>query len=172
MQSEATFFFKKERLMDFNDLQEKLEPMFEGAEFYIADMKVSKGHGKTFLQIFLDRNEGNISLEDCGKWSDKIGSYIDMNNIIEGGYILEVSSPGVDRIIRKERDFRKFTGHSVKITLKKPLEGTRVYYSRLTGYGNNAAFFEDGLSFSMEDIQEIRLNPDYDQLLKKHPSSS
>jgi len=118
------------------------------------------------LQIFIDKENGEVNLADCETWTDKIGSYIDMNNIISGGYIIEVSSPGVDRVLKKEKDFLKFKGKEVKIMLKVPFDGSRVYYAKIEGFENGSPIFSDGLKFTMDQIQEVRLNPDYNELLK------
>lgn len=152
--------------MNAEEFEKKLAPLTENTGFEIADIKVAGHSGKLLLQIFIDKEEGSVTLSDCEAWTDKIGSYIDMNGIISGGYVLEVSSPGVDRIIKKEKDFLKFKGMEAKITLKKPFNGSRVYYGKIEGFENGEALFSEGLRFKKEDLQEVRLNPDYEQLLK------
>lgn len=152
--------------MNASEFEEKLSPLLSGSGFEIADIKLSGHGGRLMLQIFLEKENGDITLSDCEKWTDKIGSYIDMNSLISGGYVLEISSPGVDRVLRKEKDFLKFRGSDVKITLKTPLDGSRVYYARVEGFENGVVIFSDGLKFALDQLQEVRLNPDYDQLLK------
>lgn len=152
--------------MNAEEFEKKLVPLTENTGFEIADIKIAGHSGKLLLQVFIDKNEGNVTLSDCEQWTDKIGSYIDMNGIISGGYVLEVSSPGVDRVLKKEKDFIRFKGAEVKITLKKPLNGSRVYYGKIEGFENSQASFSGGLKFSLDELQEVRLNPDYDQLLK------
>lgn len=146
-------------------LEEKIQPLFENSGFEIVDIKISGGN-KFTIQIFIDKENGNVTLKDCEVWSDKVGAFIDMNEIITQAYILEVSSPGVDRIIKKEKDFKRFIGKEVKILLKRPLNGSKVYYSRIKGYENNRPIFEDGLDFEPEIIEEVRLNPNYEDLFK------
>ncbi len=110
---------------------------------------------------------GRVTLDDCEKMSEKIGAFIDMNNIIEGAYILEVSSPGFDRIIKKEKDFCKFKGSPVKVILKKPLDGARTYYGTLDGFDSGTVILSDNLRFNLSDIEEVRLNPDFENIFKK-----
>lgn len=136
--------------------------------FEIVDLKVMRQSGKLLLQYFIDRENGGITLDDCGAMSDKIGSYIDMNNLVEGGYILEVSSPGMDRVLRKEKDFLKFKGSKVKIKLKRPVNNARVYYGELLGFENGEVILNDNTKFNLGDIEEARLNPGDDDILKKH----
>jgi ribosome maturation factor RimP len=151
--------------MNAEELEKKLEVLFENSGFEIVDIKIHRGKSTTY-QIFIDKENGRVTIKDCEVWSDKIGSFIDMNSLINGSYILEVSSPGIDRVIKKPKDFERFKGKEVKITLKKPFEGTRIYYSKILGYKDGVAIFEDNLSFKMEDIDEIRLHIPDDEILK------
>lgn len=150
--------------MKAEEIEKKLEPLFENTGFEIVDLKIIRGKGFT-VQVFIDKDSGNITLKDCEVWSDKIGAFIDMNMIIEGSYTLEVSSPGVDRIIKKPKDFERFKGKDAKIILKKPHDGARVYYAKILGFNEGKALFE-GLEFKMDDIEEVRLNPSDDDILK------
>ncbi|MCX7905511.1 MAG: ribosome maturation factor RimP [Elusimicrobiales bacterium] len=150
--------------MKVEEIEKKLELLFENTDYEIVDVKIIRGKN-LILQVFIDRNNGKITLKDCEIWSEKIGAFIDMNSVIAGAYTLEVSSPGVDRIIKKPKDFEKFKGKDVKIVLKKPVEGIRIYYSKIVGFKDNRAIFEN-LEFSMDDIEEIRLNPSDDEILK------
>ena len=124
--------------------------------------------GKLLLQFFIDRPEGGVTLDDCGVMSEKLGAYLEMNNVLHGGYILEISSPGVDRVLRKEKDFLKFKGSKVKIKLKKPLNNARVYYGDLLGFENGTVLLSEGLKLDLNDVEEARLNPGDDDILKKH----
>ena len=89
-----------------------------------------------------------------------------MDNVIEEGYIIEVSSPGIDRVLRRGEDFKKFSGSKVKVELKKPLDKARVYYGTLTGFENGQVLLSDNLKFGLEDIKEVRLNPDDEDIFK------
>jgi ribosome maturation factor RimP len=133
--------------MNAEELEKKLEVLFENSGFEIVDIKIHRGKSTTY-QIFIDKENGRVTIKDCEVWSDKIGSFIDMNSLINGSYILEVSSPGIDRIIKKPKDFE------------------RIYYSKILGYKDGVAIFEDNLSFKMEDIDEIRLHIPDDEILK------
>lgn len=149
-------------------IEKETEPLLAENGFELVDLKVTKMGSKLLLQFFIDRPGGGVTLEDCGAVSDKLGSHIDMNNVLEGGYILEISSPGVDRVLRKEKDFLKFKGSKVKIKLKKPLNNARVYYGDLLGFENGAVLLSEGLKFDLNDIDEARLNPADEDILKKH----
>jgi len=154
--------------MQKESIEKETEPLLTENGFELVDLKVLKHGSKFLLQFFIDRVEGGVTLEDCGIASDKLGSYLDMNNVLEGGYILEVSSPGVDRVLRKEKDFLKFKGSKVKLRLKKPVNNARVYYGGLLDFQDGKVLLSGGLAFDLNDIDEARLNPDDDEILKKH----
>jgi len=149
-------------------IEKETEPLLTEQGFELVDLKVTKMGAKLLLQFFIDRVGGGVTLEDCGLMSEKLGSYIEMNNVLDGGYILEISSPGVDRVLRKEKDFLKFKGSKVKIKLRKPLNNARVYYGELLGFESGTVFLSGDLKFTLNDIEEARLNPGDDDILKKH----
>ncbi|HBW22757.1 MAG TPA: hypothetical protein DEF68_05190, partial [Elusimicrobia bacterium] len=165
-------FFIKEGLsgifMQKERIEKETEPLFTENGFELVDLKVLRQGPKFLLQFFIDRVEGGVSLEDCGVMSDKIGSYLDMSGVLEGGYILEVSSPGVDRVLRKEKDFLKFKGEKVKLRLKKPVNNARVYYGDLLDFKDGKVLLSGGLAFDLNEIDEARLNPGDDEILRKH----
>jgi len=149
-------------------IEKETEPLLIENGFELVDLKVLKMGGKLLLQFFIDRPEGGVTLEDCGAMSDKLGSHLDMNDVLEGGYILEISSPGIDRVLKKEKDFLKFKGSQVKIKLKKPVNNARVYYGELLAFENGAVLLSGDLKFELNDIEETRLNPGDEEILKKH----
>ncbi len=152
-------------------IEKETEPLLTENGFELVDLKVTKMGGKLLLQFFIDRPEGGVTLDDCGIMSDKLGSYLDINNVLAGGYILEISSPGVDRVLRKEKDFLKFKGSKVRIKLKQPQNNARVYYGDLLGFENGTVLLGEGLKFYLNDIDEARLNPADEDILKKHKGS-
>ena len=162
--------------MDKEKIEAAVAAVLAESGFEITDFKMLRQNGKPLLQFFVDRETGGgtpphsecvgVTLDDCGILTEKIGAYLDMNNVIEGGYIIEVSSPGIDRVLRREKDFKKFSGSKVKVKLKKPLDKARVYYGTLTGFENGQVLLSDNLKFSLEDIEEVRLNPDDEDIFK------
>ncbi|OGS08715.1 MAG: hypothetical protein A2270_01740 [Elusimicrobia bacterium RIFOXYA12_FULL_51_18] len=157
--------------MEKERIEKEIEPLLAETGFELVDLKVLRHGAKFLLQFFIDRAEGGgVTLEDCGNMSDKLGAYIDMNNVLEGGYILEVSSPGMDRVLRKEKDFLKFKGSRVKIKLKKPVDNARVYYGDLLGFEKGEVQLSGGLKFMLDHIEEARLHPGDDDILKRHDS--
>lgn len=155
--------------MDIEKIEKDVDLFLNNNGFEVVDLRVGGHSGKALMQFFIERIQGDerVTLDDCEKISEKIGAFIDMNNIIEGAYILEVSSPGFDRIIKKEKDFCRFKGNKVKVILKKPLDGARTYYGTLDGLDSGTVILSGNLRFNLSDIEEVRLNPDFENIFKK-----
>ncbi len=84
------------------------------------------------LRIYIDK-EGGVGIKDCQKISNQLGYELDVEDIIPHSYTLEVSSPGIDRIIGKERDFKRFSGEKIKIRFKGEFEGKKSVEGVLKG---------------------------------------
>ncbi|MCG2726636.1 MAG: ribosome maturation factor RimP [Elusimicrobia bacterium] len=147
--------------MDKEKIIAELEELLEKEGYELVDLKFSRARNKTLLQVFIDRKDivGDITLDECGQWSNKIGSYFDVSDSIGESYILEISSPGLDRVIKKEKDFIRFAGKKVKVKLKNPYKGSRVYRGALCGFEDGRVILSDELEFKIEDIAEVRLEP-------------
>jgi ribosome maturation factor RimP len=94
-----------------------------------------RGGGKSrLLRIFLDRIDGKVTLEDCAQVSREVSTILDVEDTVPGSsYMLEVSSPGMDRKLYKAADYERFAGRLVKITTMEPVTGNRYFEGRLQG---------------------------------------
>ncbi len=92
-------------------------------EIELVDVEYVKEHD-WYLRIYIDRADG-IDIEDCQALSEKVEQVLDEQDLISDPYILEVSSPGIDRVLRKPRDFVRERGKAVDVYLYKPLPGTK-----------------------------------------------
>ena len=86
--------------------------------------------GRPTLQVFIDR-EGSVTIRDCVTVNRAIGDLLEVEGLGGDSYDLEVSSPGLDRILRKEDDFRRFAGREVRVRTFEPVEGRRNYRGRI-----------------------------------------
>jgi len=154
--------------MENESVENECGKLLADAGFELVDLKFLRHGPKTLLQFFIDRAGGGVTLDDCGLMSEQLGAYLDMNNIYDNGYILEVSSPGMDRVLKKEKDFLRFKGSKVKLRLKRPVNNARTYYGELLGFGDGSVLLSGGLSFGLAEIEEVRLHPGDDEILKKH----
>jgi ribosome maturation factor RimP len=130
----------------------------ESAE--LVDLRYAKEGPKWVLRVFIDK-PGGVTLDDCAYFSDRIGSLLDAEKAIDRSYVLEVSSPGLDRVVKKPQDFQRFAGKAVKIRLKVPENGQRNFHVKLVGFENDKVVVDDGgtrREFALAVIDEARLD--------------
>lgn len=132
-------------------IQKKVEAV--GYELYdIEYVKEGKDH---FLRVYID-NEKGISLEDCEKVSNEINPLLDEANIIADQYFLEVSSPGIERTLRKDKHLEKNIGKEVEVKLfKKDENGNKIYTGKLEGFNEEKIKIEE-IEIPRKDIAQIK----------------
>ena len=100
----------------------------------VVDVEFRGGGKARLLRVFIDKPEG-VTHEDCGQVSNEVGTILDVEDAVPGGsYILEISSPGLDRKLVKPADYQRFTGSVVKVMTREPVEGNRHFQGRLEGF--------------------------------------
>ena len=115
-----------------------------------------------YLRVFIDK-EGGIEIDDCQALSEKLEERLDAEDFITDSYILEVSSPGIDRVLRKQRDFQREQGKKVDVSLYAPLEGSteKEFTGVLTGSDEASITLDGELQLSLEKVAQIRLHIDF-----------
>ncbi len=103
-----------------------LEPAIESQGYELVDLEMRLGGRDGVIRVFIDKPDG-VGLEDCEAVSRQISALLDVEDPIPGHYVLEVSSPGLDRRLTKIEHFRRFAGEDVRIKLRFPLEGRRNF---------------------------------------------
>jgi len=106
----------------------------EGMGLEIFDVKFAKGSRGWILTVYIDREDGYISIEDCEVVSRKLDPVLDEINIIEHSYTLEVSSPGMDRPLRSEKDYVRFKGNLAKFKLNEFISNKKVIVGHIQDY--------------------------------------
>ena len=104
-------------------VEKLLEPIIEKIGYELYDVEYAKEGKNYFLRIFID-NEKGIDLNDCEKVNDAITDILDEENYIKEQYFLEVSSPGIERVLRKDKHLEQNIGKEVEIKLFKPINKT------------------------------------------------
>lgn len=141
-----------------------LLPLMKEHEFELVDVEYVKEGDTWYLRAYIDK-EGGISLDDCELISRKVSDWLDREDFIQDSYILEVSSPGLGRPLKKEKDFARSIGKDVEIRLYKALNKSKEYTGILKAYDKESVLLqmEDGsdLSFQRADIALIRLALDF-----------
>jgi ribosome maturation factor RimP len=107
-----------------------VEPVLEEMGFELVDVEYLGAGGRRVLRIYMDR-PGGVTLDDCVRVSRQIGVLIDVKDLISQRYVLEVSSPGLDRRLKNEKDFAWAMGKIVKVRMKIPVGGRRNFTGRL-----------------------------------------
>ncbi|VAW60603.1 Bacterial ribosome SSU maturation protein RimP [hydrothermal vent metagenome] len=147
-----------------NDIWSIIEPVVEGMGYEVVDIEFKPHPTNGLLRVYIDK-EGGIQLEDCTAVSKQISSVLDVEDPVPGQYHLEISSPGMDRPLRKIVDFERFTGETVKIKLTVPtLEGQRNFTGKLMGVQGEDVILEmDGEThyLSLSSIDKARLVPQF-----------
>ncbi len=100
----------------------------------LVDLELLGGGKSRTLRIYIDK-PGGVTHEDCSNFSREAGTIFDVEDAVPGGsYMLEVSSPGLDRKLSKPQDFQRFTGSLVKLMTRDPVNGNRHFEGRLKGF--------------------------------------
>lgn len=106
------------------NIRDAAAPLVEGLGFEIVDLRLYRANRRFILRFLVDRPEGGISLDECSRINEEIGALLEERNILgEESYVLEVSSPGLDRPLLTPRDFTRASGRLVRVFLSQPLEG-------------------------------------------------
>ena len=141
-----------------------LEPGIRSLGYELVGVEFQTGgKGGGLLRIYIDSEKG-ISAEDCQKVSYQVSGLLDVEDPIPGHYTLEVSSPGLDRLLFRAEDFDRFAGQLVKLRLAYPVEGQRKFKGRLVGMrGENVVIDGDEMEISLpfDQIEQARLVPEY-----------
>lgn len=146
--------------MDAKEIEALLTPLIEQEGGELVDMQWRKEGHQWVLRLFLDKPKG-ITLDDCAYFSDRVSATLDEGDKINRSYVLEVSSPGLDRVIKKDKDFERFSGKPVKLRLKLPDNGQRRFTGVLKGLADGKVSIQvekDLKAFSRENIDELRLD--------------
>ena len=113
-------------------VEELVTSLVESEGMELVDLEYRRDGRRWILRLFIDK-EGGVTVDDCVYISRQLGDFLDVKDIIPQAYVLEVSSPGVNRRLRKEDDFSRFAGHKVRLLLVSPLEGRRQIIGELRG---------------------------------------
>ena len=118
-----------------------LEPELAQQGYELVEVEIAGGSGRAILRVFIDKEKG-ITLDDCAAVSQFLGPLLDKVEIVGGSYVLEVSSPGFDRPVRKPADFIRFSGEAVKVKTHFPVDGRKKFSGTLKGFENGVVVIE------------------------------
>ncbi len=146
-----------------------VEPVLGPEGIELVDIEFKLERGRWVLRLYVDTPQG-VTLDDCELVSRQVGALLDIKDPIEHRYVLEVSSPGINRVLRKEEDFRLFAGSPVRIRTRRKLTGRRNFQGILKGMDDSAIILEvDGarVEIDPENVEKANLDLSEDDLFRK-----
>jgi len=126
------------------ELERLIEPIAETMGYALVRVRLS-GADRPVLQIMAERADGMMDVDDCAKLSRAISAAFEEDDPIESEYVLEVSSPGIDRPLTRRRDFETYAGHEARLELKYPLDGRKRVRGKLRGLKGEDVLIETEL---------------------------
>ena len=146
-------------------LWDLFEPVVNGMGYELIEIEYQPNPKYGVLRLFIDKASG-IQVEDCSAVSRQISAVIDVEDPVSGKFNLEVSSPGMDRPLRRAEDFQQFSGEVVKIKTSMPFEGQRNFKGLLKGLEEDLVIVEcddKEVRLPITAIDKARLVPDFDK---------
>ena len=141
-----------------------LLPLLEKNQFELVDVEYVREAGIWYLRAYIDK-EGGITVDDCEVVSRELGDWLDQKDFIEDSYILEVSSPGLGRPLKKEKDFARSLGKDVEVRLYRPINKQKEFTGTLKAYDADTVTLSmevgNDLALAKSDIALIRLAFDF-----------
>lgn len=134
-------------------------PILNKLQYELVDIEYKKEGSSWCLRFYIDK-EGGITLDDCQQASQQISDRLDKIDPIPHNYFLEVSSPGLDRPLKKDKDFEKYKGHKVDVNLYRAINGLKSFTGELEGMQDGKVLIKidkEIISFNRNEIAIIRL---------------
>jgi len=148
------------------EIKEKIKKIIEipilKKNMELVDLEWRRERRGWVLRIFIDK-PGGVTIEDCAKISEIVGEILDREDIIHHSYVLEVSSPGIERPLVKKEDYERFKGEKAKITLKTPVSGRKNFTGIILGIKENLVQIEvEGKVWELplDNIKKANLRPE------------
>ena len=146
-----------------------VDPILSDEGMELVDLEYRRESKGWVLRLYLDK-EGGITLDDCTRVSQEVGRILDVEDFIQTQYTLEVSSPGLSRRLKNEKDFMKFRGHLVKVKTFDSIANRRQFKGKLLGISENKVGIEsdEGIfQIPLSNVAKANLEIDQDMLQKE-----
>ncbi len=124
------------------NLKKIISPLLEEEGFVLVELRLMSSKSGAILRLLADRKEGGINLEDCARLNEKVSSLLDAQDLIEDRYILEVSSPGVDRDLLTKDDFSRCASRKVRVFFNESNDGKMEIEGRVNKVEGDLIFIE------------------------------
>lgn len=145
------------------EIEVLLSPVADGQGMEIVDVQYVKESGSRILRVFIDKADG-ISMDDCERMSHIIGAYLDDKDVLKESYMLEISSPGLNRVLKKAESFQRFCGENARIQTFNPINGQKNFFGEILGISDGKVKINDITNGTVEievsDIKKANLETD------------
>lgn len=148
---------------DLTHLWELFEPVVKGMGFDLIEIEHFPNPKHGVLRLYIDKPEG-VVVDDCSNVSRQISALIDVEDPVKGHFNLEVSSPGLDRPLRRLQDFQRFVGSKVSLKTVMPFDGQRNFKGELLEATEDKVVLgidQEEISMPMNAIEKARIVPEY-----------
>ena len=145
-----------------SELKQLLGPVVEALGCELWGIELQTGGRTKLLRLYIDHAENGIGVDDCERVSRQASAVLDVEEAINGEYILEVSSPGMDRPLYELNQYEQYIGEDISLRLRFPYEGRRNFKGRLTGIDNDEIVLvvtDHEFLFPVEGIEKANVVP-------------
>jgi ribosome maturation factor RimP len=147
-------------MVDLEKIREMAERVATSEGLHLVDVELKGGNSNALLRVYIDKPAG-VSHADCALVSEQLSAMLDVEDMFPGRYVLEVSSPGLDRKLTKPSDFSYFVGRRARLVLKEAVGEQKVCEGRLAGFENGRVRLDLGESgleeFELANIRKAQL---------------
>lgn len=137
-------------------------PVLKEMELELVDVEYLQEGGYWYVRIYIEKLDGDVSLDDCAKVSMTVED--DIDRLIDKKFFLEISSPGVERPLKKEKDFVRFTGSKIKVSLKHKIDEKKNFEGILSKFENDTLFLsvdDTELEIPFKEVRKANLVYDF-----------
>lgn len=145
--------------VDFEMIRTMAERVARSEGLYLVDVELKGGRSNPLLRVYIDKS-GGVSHADCQLVSEQLSVMLDVEDPFPGSYTLEVSSPGLDRELRRPSDFEHFAGRRARLVVREPVDGRSVVEGRLAGWQEGRVLIDAGkerLEFELSALSKAKL---------------
>lgn len=141
-------------------VREIIEPVVSHMGVEFVDLELNRMKGKGLLRVFIEKDEG-VTIDDCVDVSREISAVMDVEDPIPFSYVLEVSSPGLDRPLKDEKDFKRYSGRTIRVVVREPIGKQNTLIGKLVSAGDRKITLQlpgnEEVLIGYENISRARL---------------
>ncbi len=140
------------------------QPILEEEGLELVELVFKRSSRRSLVRLFIDK-PGGVTLDDCSALSSQLGDLLDVEDIIPNRYILEVSSPGADRPLKRPEDYERFLGRVVQVTTRNSVKGLSHFKGRLVDYADGRVSIDvtskGQITIGLDEIERARLEVEF-----------